>query len=266
MNILSILKLAQKALSAYNKLSKGNKVARRILRYGGAKYLLKSVVSKSLGGYDVFDGYDFKKQKEPIEKKSHYVPRERKVKEYAINKMWKSLSEAQKKQFREWFRKKALSQSRVARSFTLENELRKIQSRVTRISNKYFLGKKKLSKQEWEFVANFSEFFGELDNKKAAKPLNVKHGGNGWYVTKSSWLLRFKYEGKKGKNEKGNLAVIMIRGNGKIYNFPAFPYMEYVLLKNCSGSIGKYWWKQWLWRYSTNPTKWNKYWYKGRKR
>lgn len=262
MNILAILKLATKVLSQFQKLQKGNKFARKIirrnLRQPSKNQVLKSVIAQTLGGYDIFGGGQY----QPVEKE----PSEKKVKEYAINKMWKSLSEAQKKQFREWFRNKALSQSRVARSFTLEHELRKVQARATRISNKYFLGKKKLTKQEWEFVKNFSEFFGELDNRKGAKATNAKHSRGGWYITKSSWLLSFKYSGEKGKGKKGNLACTMIRAKGKIYNFPKFPYEEYVLLKNCSGSIGTYWWKQWLWRYSTNPTRWKKYWYKGRRR
>lgn len=278
MNILAILRLAQKALALYQK---GNKVARRVVRYNlrnkqsftnGKSSIGKSIIYQTLGGYDLFgDVKDLKKQvqdnEQPKKKKSYYVKKEKTVKEYAINKLWKSLSENQKKQFREWFRKKAMSQARVARSFTLEHELRKVQARVTRISNKYFLGKKPLTKQEWEFISNFSEFFGELDNRKGAKlQNNIKHSGGGWYKTKSSWLLSFQYKGEKGKGKKGNLAVNMIRSKGKIYNFPRFPYEEFVMLKNCSGSIGTYWWKQWLWRYSTNPNRFSKYWYKGRRR
>lgn len=257
MNVFSILRLASKALSTYRKLTKGNKIGRKIVRYNlRTKNLsfFKNITQQTLGGYDIWGGFNEEK------------PREKKQREYAIYKMWKSLSESQKKQFREWFRQKAMSQARVARSFTFENELRKLQARVTRISNKYFLARKQLTRSEKEFVATFSEFFGEMENKKGAKLLkNATHKGYGWFVTRSSWLLRFKYEGEKGKDKKGELLTKMVR-SGKIYVFPNFPYVEYVLLKNCSGSIGKYWWNKWLWRYSTNSSKYSKYWFKGRKR
>lgn len=268
MNVFSILRLASKALSTYRKLTKGNKINRRIVRYSlnrKTSTILKSAAYKALGGYDIWGDWKLFKEEKPKATKQE-TPKETKTKEYAIYKMWKSLSESQKKQFREWFRQKAMSQARVARSFTFENELRKLQARVTRISNKYFLARKQLTRSEKEFVATFSEFFGEMENKKGAKLLkNATHKGYGWFVTRSSWLLRFKYEGEKGKDKKGELLTKMVR-SGKIYVFPNFPYVEYVLLKNCSGSIGKYWWNKWLWRYSTNSSKYSKYWFKGRKR
>lgn len=261
MSIFSILKLASKLLGSFKK--KGGNKGFSFVKNKSTTTILKSVVKKSVGGYDILN---FSTKKETTKKPQDETPKQQKTKEYAVYKMWKSLSESQKKQFRQWFREKAMSQARVARSFTFESELRKIQARVTRISNKYFLAKKQLTKSEKEFVSTFSEFFGDLENKQGAKlSRNATHKGHGWYVTRSSWLLSFKYEGEKGKDKKGELFTRMIR-SGKVYVFPNFPYVEFVMLKNCTGSIGKYWWNKWLWRYSTNSSKYSKYWFKGRKR
>lgn len=249
MNILSILKLVQKALGQYRKLYKGSKINRRFVRYNLRTKktfgYLKGVSKQALGGYDIWGGFKSPKTKT------------KQPKEYAVMKIWKSMSEGQKKQFREWFRNKAMSQSRVARSFTFEHELRKAKSRVVRISNKYFVERKKLTNSEKEFVYNFSEFFGDVDStqKKVI----------GWYYPKSSWIISFRYQGQSGKDKKGILFVNMKRGT-MTYPFPNFPYIEYVMLKNVTGSVGKYWWKKWLWRYSTNPNRYKKYWYKGRPR
>lgn len=268
MNIWDILKLFEKSLSQWKSLYKGDKLARRFVRYQMRnKSNLKMVAQQAFGGKDLFPNLNISlKDLKPKKQKTKAKPKEKKVREYVVTKMWKSMSDTQKKQFREWFRKQAMSQARVARSFTLENELRKLQRKVTRISNKYFVNRKKLTKSELDYITTFSEFFGETDNPIGAKPIGVAAPKREpWYRTRSSWLLAFRYIGEKGKNENGNLMCRMIRSN-KTYHFPNFPYVEYVLLKNCSGSIGKYWWKKWLWRYSTNPTRWNKYWYKGRPR
>lgn len=266
MNIAAILKLVEKALNKYKSMYSGDKIKRRILRYrmranGGA---LKSIAREAFGGKDYFGNLRLKKEREPKQPKE---PKEKKPREYAIYRMWKGLSEGQKKQFREWFRTKAMNQSRVARSFNFEHELRKIQARVKRISNKYFVERKKLTKQEWDFIFEFSEFFGDVDytQKRQTRVLRKTKGRVQWYHTKSSWLLAFKYEGESGKDKKGTLFVKMIRGK-MIYPFPGFPYVEYVMLKNVTGSIGKYWWKKWMWRYSTNASRFGKYWYKGRLR
>lgn len=262
MNTTSILKLISQALKEYKSMYKGSKINRRFLRHQ-----LREEVPRYLKGEikDWLLGKE-KKEKKPKRQKKATTPKEKKVKEYAILKMWRSMSEGQKKQFREWFRTKAMSQARVARSFNFEHELRKIRARVTRISNKYFVEKKKLTKQEWDFIYNFSEFFGDVDYTKSGKKvLRKTKGKKDWMVPrkKSSWIIAYRYVGESGKAKKGSLYVVMIRGKA-IYEFPNFPYVEYIMLNHVTGSIGRYWWKKWYWRYSINRTKYKKYWYKGR--
>lgn len=250
--MIKLFQLLFKALKAFKKLFKGKKGIK--VGSQGAKSLIKGVVQESIGGIDI---YSKLRPKKVVEEKP------KKVKEYAVMKMWKSLSKAQQQQFREWFRTKAMSQSRVARSFTFENELRRINRRVKQISTKYFIEKKKLTQAEWKFIEFYSEFFGDISYTKGGKQVLRKHKLKVPWEKGNSFILRYRYLGEANGKAKGNLQTIMKRGKA-IYNFPNFPYVEYVMLKNVNGNIGKYWWDKWLWKYSTSSSRYRKFAFKGR--
>lgn len=263
MNILALLSLVNKSLKQYKSFYKGNKINRRILRYNlrNTRDIEDKLIKKAIGGYDLSS-----RARAEQKEQNKVIVKEQKTKEYAIYKMWNSMSQGQKDQFRKWFRNKALSQARVARSFTFESELRRVQKRVRQISNKHFVERKKLSKADWQFIGAFGEFFGDVDYTPKGKiTLRKTKGKIQWHKKPSSWIIAFRYVGEHGQGKKGTLIVNMIRGKS-LYHFPNFPYEEYIMLLNTTGSIGKYWWKQWLWRYSTRTSRFRKYWYSGRRR
>lgn len=80
-----------------------------------------------------------------------------------------------------------------------------------------------------------------------------------WEKAESSWIIGYQwrspYKTSPPKDgTRGTLYVTMVRGK-HVYEFPNFPYWEFLMLFAVRANVGTYWWKHWLWKYSTNP-KW----------
>lgn len=126
---------------------------------------------------------------------------------------------------------------------------RYVDRRVKFISDKFFKTGK-LTSRQWQFVKEYAEFFPNVKRqrtkKKTAEPKK-------WYRPRkaSSWIIRFQYQGEVGNGKKGMLLVEMERGK-MWYPFPHFPYEIFMMLCTTEYSVGRYWWRQWLWKYGKN--------------
>lgn len=251
-----------------------------------------SLIRKTIGGRNYFLSKKEKERlrKERERKRRNFLRKKRKnetTKEYwprsrSGNNWWESIAdirrrwiyiwenemtEAQKIQFMNWFLKKiAIQKANGKKQWTAFQGLAYLYKRMEFLSNTYF-AKGNLNPLQWQFVKEMSEFFGDILTGRSLvglSPSEKKEELLGWkYPNKpSSWLIKFRYEGERGKDKKGILRVIMKRG--KIaYPFFNFPYTLYVMLTYLTTSLGKYWWEQWLWRFSDNPNKYSKFAYKG---
>lgn len=81
-----------------------------------------------------------------------------------------------------------------------------------------------------------------------AKDLLInKNQTNNYVLGRSSWILAIKYTPTTKL-----MWVKMIRGK-RIYKFPNVDDIAYLALLTCAGTQGTFWWKEWYWKYSTNP-------------
>lgn len=223
----------------------------------------KSIVRKTIGGKNIF-----KSPKEIREERTKKKKKEKKEVGWKTDwyEFWLSMSETQKEQFLKWFTKKISFQSALGKkAWTTAQGLSFLYRRMEDLSASYFNKQGRLTKKQWDFVREMSEFFGDIFGRAqlATTLQEKKEIMTGWMRPNkpSSWIIRFRYEGEKGKDGKGMLRVLMKRGKS-VYTFFNFPYVIYVLLTYLKTSLGEYWWKQWLWKYSDNPSKYRKFGYK----
>lgn len=251
-----------------------------------------SLIRKSIGGRNYFltrkDREEIKRKKRENKKGVKRLVRNRKNKDelyrvthltnegdwedaQAIRERWiafweNEMTEAQKIQFMHWFKKKiAIQKVNGKKQWTAFQGLAHLYKRMETLSNIYF-NKGTLNTSQWMFVREMSEFFGDILTSRAITPTTieeVKDEKEGWkYPNKpSSWIIKFRYEGERHANSKGILRVLMKRGK-MAYPFYNFPYELYVMLTYLTTSLGEYWWEKWLWRYSSNPTKYSKFAYR----
>lgn len=223
----------------------------------------KSIVKKTIGGKDIFKSAKERKEERRDNRKKKSKGYNEKTDWYEF---WLSMSETQKEQFLKWFTKKISFQSALGkRPWTTSQGLSFLYRRMEDLSASYFNKQGRLTKQQWDFVREMSEFFGDIFGRAqlATTLQQKKEIMTGWMRPNkpSGWIIRFRYEGEKGKDGKGLLRVLMKRGKG-VYTFFNFPYVIYVLLTYLKTSLGEYWWKKWLWKYSDNPSKYRKFGYK----
>lgn len=177
------------------------------------------------------------------------------------DQVWAKLTPRQKEQFKEWFKEFIKDKNPVrsgGKNRYIRETFNRIQKKITRISNKYFT-KGMLTQAEWDFVEQFSDFFGDIGPQTDD---NTTKGRNKWFKNgkdfSSSWLIKWKWEAPKSQHKrggKGTLFVYMKKLSYGEYKFNNFPYVEMVLLKYVKVKLGSYWWKRWMWRYSDNPNR-----------
>lgn len=251
----------------------------------------KKLVKKTIGGKDIFKSRKDKLEEEKEERqKSWFRKKKRKSREreYGIKKRrglrgttpswenkhgykWDNLTYEQKKQFMEWyFMKYHIQRNNGKKPWTIPQAFGHVMKRIETISNSYFNLKRPLTFEQKLFVKQLSLFFGDLligmslvtsGTPETAKDRQERKMG--WMKPRkpSSWIIKFRYSGDTSPEGKGLLRVVMKRGK-MAYPFYNFPYWEYILLVYHKGSLGKYWWAQWLWKYSSNPNKYLKFAYK----
>lgn len=64
---------------------------------------------------------------------------------------------------------------------------------------------------------------------------------------RSSWIIATKY------TPRTKLLWVKMKRGKVIYKFPNVPPVDYLLLITCAGTMGTFWWREWYWKYSTNP-------------
>lgn len=131
---------------------------------------------------------------------------------------------------------------RTQRGFQLTREERMIIA----ISDKLFINDRGVSTFKMQRPVSSS---GSSGGSSSSKP-----SGSGTnridYPTinvNSSWILTARYTASTGM-----LRLTMIR-SGKIYKFPKVPRLAYLALISQTAHAGTFWWRNWYWKYSTNP-------------
>lgn len=241
-------------MKEFSKSSKRSEKKRERIAIGRTRAYNKAVARKLFGGKDIF------KSKEEIDWEK-YEKKKRNGgwtldRKWWLN-YWVNLPAAKKNQFRRWFANKLYKQTSLGKKpWTRIQGLTHVLNRMEYLSERFFTGKK-LTKTQWDFIYQFTEWFGDIFNHTQLvvgnKTKTMPSGRTKWQTPKkkSGWIIRYRYEGYIGKDGKGMLYVLMKRGK-MVYPFYNVPYVEYILMTHVRTSLGKYWWEKWLWKYSAN--------------
>lgn len=224
---------------------------------------MKSQVRQSLGGRGMNLNNLFKTQKNTL-------PQEYQKVGTKYSRILESLTPEQSEQFKKYIvdtlfkRMEQGKENRWEKGYSnwFNQQLKLIINKVDRIAKKYY-STGKLTKGDKAFITKFQAFFSEdlLAHTHKNKVKVEKRGGYReppkiYPKNESSWIKWFSYKGKKkGENANGMLRVRMQPDDPRprqypVYMFPNFPYVEYILLCHVGGSIGEWWWKKYLWKYS----------------
>lgn len=156
----------------------------------------------------------------------------------SFRKFWNALTPQQKS----IVRKKMFEVIKSGKKTTIIKEYKKFANEVMRTMKKVEMGKN-ITREERDAYKLFEDF--HLGDKSGVP--------KGYTTIKSSWILEIKYT-----QSTKRMWVKMIRGKA-IYKFPQVPSIAVIalLVANESGaSVGKKWWSDWYWKYSTNSSNW----------
>lgn len=156
----------------------------------------------------------------------------------SFKKFWDKLTPQQKS----FIRKQMFNAIQGGKKTTVIREYKKYMRMVGGVMKKVEMGKNITSEEKAAYKL-FEDF--HLGDKSGTP--------KGYTPISSSWILEIKYT-----QSTKRMWVKMIRGKA-IYKFPQVPSFAVIalLVANESGSsVGKKWWRDWYWKYSTNASNW----------